>query len=133
MTHWGLKCVTLVEVCHLTDKKMSQMTQFYILTHFDVFCIEPRQFHFNVLKLIWNWYSNWYTSYTISNINSSNVFCRLGLEKAQKEDIERKKINLCLFLKTNWYKVTVVQRMKSPLALSQNGEPLHLSCIRDNT
>ena len=23
--------------------------------------------------------------------------------------------------------------MKSPLALSQNNEPLHLSCIRDNT
>ena len=36
----GLKCVTLVPVCHLTDKQMSKMTQFYILTHFDVFCVE---------------------------------------------------------------------------------------------
>ena len=39
MTHLGLKCVTLVPVCHLTDKKMSQVTQFHIVTHCDVFCV----------------------------------------------------------------------------------------------
>ena len=36
MTHRGLKCVP---VCHLTDKKMSQVTQFHIVTHFDFFCV----------------------------------------------------------------------------------------------
>ena len=63
MTHRELKCVkwhTLVHGVSSHGQKMSQMTQFYVLTHFHVFCEGG------------NWF-NWHTSSSFMNLRSAII------------------------------------------------------------
>ena len=78
MTYLGLKCVTLVPVCHLTDKKWVKKTQFYIVTHFDVFCErfgKTWHMHFTKsLQLIVNRFSKRIKRYKKASLQTKYIF-----------------------------------------------------------